>query len=259
MDFFSAYFRHNVTPAIIAGPCVIEDRDMALRHAELLSEAMTGLSWIWKSSYDKANRTSIHSFRGVGIERGLGILAEIKEQFGIPVLTDVHSPAEATLAAEVVDMIQVPAFLCRQTDLLVAAGQTQKPVNLKKGQFLSGQQMAYAAEKVATTGNKQITLTERGSSFGQGNLVVDFRDIVDMKALSYPVIFDATHSVQLPVAEASTRGQRQFVEPLAAAALAVGVHGLFFEVHENPAKALSDKETQIPLADFRPMLDRLFS
>lgn len=247
-------------PVIIAGPCVIESRDMALRHAEELAviTEQVGLPLVFKASYDKANRTSIDSFRGVGIERGLGALAEIKKQFNLPILTDVHTPAEARMAADVVDILQIPAFLCRQTDLLTAAGLTGCVVNVKKGPFVSGRQMKHVADKIRRTGNSQIILTERGTSFGHGDLVVDFRDIVEMQELGYPVVYDATHSVQQPGAGGTlSGGNRQYIEPLAAAALALHVSGLFFEVHENPDAAYSDRETQIALADFSPLLDRL--
>ena len=242
---------------IIAGPCCIESRDMALRHAEQLARLMEHRPFVYKASYDKANRSSIHSFRGIGIERGLGVLAEIREQFNMPVLTDVHSPAEANMAAEVVDILQIPAFLCRQTDLLTTAAQTGKPINIKKGQFMPPLGMEYAADKVRIAGNPNVCVTERGTCFGHGDLVVDFRGIVQMGDLGLPVIFDATHSVQTPGAEGVTTGQRRFVEPLARAALAVGVAGLFFEVHEHPDQAKSDAATQVPLSEFGEMTERL--
>jgi len=262
VGFYQDYFIDNDERVLIAGPCVIESRDMALRHAGLLCEAMSGigLPWIFRASYDKANRTSLTGFRGIGLERGLGVLQEIREQFEIPVLTDVHTPQEASVVGAVVDMIQIPAFLGRQTDLLTAAGLSGCAINIKKPPFLAARQMAPLVEKITATGNHHITLTERGTSFGHGDLVVDFREMVIMQNLGFPVIFDATHSVQQPGALGSeSGGQRQFVEPLAAAGLAVGVKGLFFEVHEDPPHAKSDRQTQVPLAEFGPMLARLLT
>lgn len=247
---------------IIAGPCVIEGRDMMLRVAESLAQLgrQEGYDIVLKASYDKANRTHLDSFRGVGMERGLAILAEIKEQFGLPILTDVHSPEEARVAAAVVDILQIPAFLCRQTDLLTAAGLTGKGINLKKGPFLSGFQAGAVADKIASTGNRNITLTERGTTFGHEDLVVDFRTIVQMRAYGYPVWYDATHSVQRPGALGhSSGGNPEYIEPLARAALGCGVEGLFFEVHEDPNRALSDAATQIELAFFPEILLRIFA
>jgi len=242
---------------LIAGPCVIESRDSALRHAEALRELTDrlGAPFIYKSSYDKANRTSGASFRGLGIHEGLAILSEVKRETGVLVLTDVHAPEEAAIAAEVVDVLQIAAFLCRQTDLLVAAGRSGRVVNIKKGQFLAPWDMEHAAEKVAATGNRKILLTERGCSFGYNNLVSDFRALPIMARTGYPVVYDATHSVQLPGGQGGVSGgQREFIAPLARAAVAVGVDGLFMEVHEEPARALSDSATVFPLAQLESLL-----
>lgn len=245
---------------LIAGPCVVESRESALRHADAL-QALTrriGLPFIYKSSYDKANRTAIDSFRGVGTQEGLAILDAVKRELGVLILTDVHSPQEAAQAAEVADVLQIPAFLCRQTDLLVAAGNTGRVVNIKKGQFLAPQDMAHAAAKVAATGNQRILLTERGASFGYNNLVSDFRSLPIMAQTRYPVVYDATHSVQLPGGQGNASGgQREFIAPLARAAVAVGVDGLFMEVHEDPDRALSDKATVFPLTRLEALLRTL--
>ncbi len=245
---------------LIAGSCVIESRDSALRHAESLQRLTAKLCvpFIYKSSYDKANRTSGTSFRGLGMHEGLDILAEVRREVGVPVLTDIHAPDEAALAAEVVDVLQIPAFLCRQTDLLLAAGHSGKVVNIKKGQFLAPWDMAHAAEKVASTGNQRICLTERGCSFGYNNLVTDFRSLPIMAQSGYPVIFDATHSVQLPGGQGGmSGGQREFIPTLARAAMAVGVDGLFMEVHEDPPRALSDSATVFPLEHLAALLQTL--
>lgn len=242
---------------LIAGPCVVENRDSALRHANALRTITDrlGVPFIYKSSYDKANRTSASSFRGAGIEEGLAILAEVKRETAVPVLTDIHAPEEATVAAQVADVLQIPAFLCRQTDLLLAAGRTGRVVNIKKGQFLAPWDIEHAAQKVATTGNRQILLTERGCSFGYNNLVSDFRSLPIMAQSGYPVVYDATHSVQLPGGQGATSGgQREFIAPLARAAVAVGVDGLFMEVHEDPPRALSDSATVFPLAQLESLL-----
>jgi 2-dehydro-3-deoxyphosphooctonate aldolase (KDO 8-P synthase) len=224
--------------ALIAGPCVIESEEHVLSIAQEIRKHVG--AFVFKASFDKANRSSVKSFRGPGLTDGLRFLAEVRN-LGIPVLTDIHLPQQAAIAAEFVDILQIPAFLCRQTDLLIAAGETGKVVNIKKGQFLSPADFANAAEKVASTGNTQILLTERGSSFGYNNLVVDMRGLAIMKETGYPVIFDATHSVQLPGASgAASGGQPQFIEPLSRAAVAVGISGLFVEVHEAPERALSD-------------------
>ncbi len=245
---------------LIAGPCVVESRESALRHADAL-QALTvrlGIPFIYKSSYDKANRTAIDSFRGLGMEEGLSILETVKRELGVLILTDVHSPEEAVQTAEVADVLQIPAFLCRQTDLLVAAGKTECVVNIKKGQFLAPWDMAHAASKVAATGNQRILLTERGASFGYNNLVSDFRSLPIMAQAGYPVVYDATHSVQLPGGQGNASGgQREFIAPLARAAVAVGVDGLFMEVHEEPDRALSDKATVFPLAQLEALLRTL--
>ena len=217
-----------------------------------------GIPFIYKSSYDKANRTSASSFRGLGLEQGLAILASVKRELGVLVLTDIHTPEEADAAAEVADVLQIPAFLCRQTDLLLAAGQTGRVVNIKKGQFLAPWDMKNAAQKVASSGNKQILLTERGASFGYNYLVSDFRCLPIMAQSGYPVVYDATHSVQLPGGQGGTSGgQREFIAPLARAAVAVGIDGLFMEVHEAPERALSDSATVFPLDQLEPLLQSL--
>lgn len=245
---------------LIAGPCVVENRESALRHADAL-QALTvrlGIPFIYKSSYDKANRTAIDSFRGLGMEEGLSILETVKRELGVLILTDIHSPDEAVQTAEVADVLQIPAFLCRQTDLLVAAGKTECVVNIKKGQFLAPWDMAHAAAKVAATGNQRILLTERGASFGYNNLVSDFRSLPIMAQAGYPVVYDATHSVQLPGGQGNASGgQREFIAPLARAAVAIGVDGLFMEVHEEPDRALSDKATVFPLAQLEALLRTL--
>ncbi len=244
----------------IGGPCVIEGREVTLRIAERLATltARVAIPFVFKASYDKANRTSVQNFRGPGLDKGLEILAEVRRTIGVPILTDVHSTSEAAAAAEVVDVLQVPALLSRQTDLLVACGNTGKAVNIKKGQFMSPHQMKFAIGKVESTGNTSIIVTERGTSFGYNNLVNDFRALSIMREFGYPVIFDATHSVQLPggLGGAST-GERQFVFPLARAAIAVGVDGVFMEVHEDPANALCDGPNSVALDDLPVMLEAL--
>jgi 2-dehydro-3-deoxyphosphooctonate aldolase (KDO 8-P synthase) len=241
----------------IAGPCVVEGRDSALRHAEALRELTSrlGVPFVYKSSYDKANRTAATSFRGLGMQEGLAVLAEVKRQTGVLILTDVHAPEEVSAAAEVVDILQIPAFLCRQTDLLLAAGRSGRVVNIKKGQFLAPWDIGHAADKIASTGNRKILLTERGCSFGYNNLVSDFRSLSIMAQTGHPVVYDATHSVQLPGGQGDmSGGQREFIAPLARAAVAVGVDGLFMEVHEEPARALSDSATVFPLAQLESLL-----
>jgi 2-dehydro-3-deoxyphosphooctonate aldolase (KDO 8-P synthase) len=245
---------------LIAGPCVIESEAHATMLAERLAAiaAETKVPLIFKASYDKANRSSLASYRGPGITEGLRILGKIKKQFGLPVLSDVHDVAQVGPAAEVCDVLQVPAFLCRQTDLLLAVGRAGRAVNLKKGQFLSPWEMANAVEKVASTGNAKIILTERGTAFGYQNLVVDMRSFPILQKLGYPVVFDVTHSVQLPGGEGkSSGGQPEFIEPLARAGAAAGVDGIFLEVHENPAKALSDGTNALPLEEVRPLVEKL--
>lgn len=243
--------------ALIAGPCVLESMDVCRAVAGELKRLsqILNIGVVFKSSFDKANRTSISSYRGPGIDAGLEMLAQVKREFGLPVLTDVHEPWQAERAAQVVDIIQVPAFLCRQTDLLLAAGRTGKPVNIKKGQFLSPWDMANAVEKVASTGNEQILLTERGTSFGYRNLVVDFRSLPIMRGLGYPVVFDLTHSLQLPGGMGTaTGGMREFAPHLMRAACAVGVDALFMEVHPNPEAALSDASTMLSVYELEELL-----
>jgi 2-dehydro-3-deoxyphosphooctonate aldolase (KDO 8-P synthase) len=247
-------------PFLILGPCVIESREHCLGLAARLREvaAAAGLGLVFKASYDKANRSSIDSYRGPGLDEGLAILAEVREATGLPVLTDVHSPAEARAAGRVVDVVQVPAFLCRQTDLVVAAGETGRTVNVKKGQFAAPWDMKNAVEKVRSTGNRRVLLTERGATFGYNNLVVDMKSLPILRDLGCPVVFDATHSAQLPggLGHASG-GQRRFVPTLARAAVAAGVDGLFFEVHEDPDRALSDGPNSMRLDDLPALLARL--
>lgn len=245
---------------LISGPCQIESRSHALDMASVLKEICTELriGLIYKSSFDKANRSALSSARGVGMERGLGILAEIRETLGLAVLTDVHEAGQCALVAESVDILQIPAFLCRQTDLLLAAGQTGRAINIKKGQFLAPSDMRNVAAKIASTGNERLMLCERGVSFGYGNLINDMRGLQIMAETGYPVVFDATHSVQQPGRlGASTGGDRRFVEPLARAAIAVGVAAVFIETHENPDKAPSDGPTMVPLHDMKALLKRL--
>jgi len=245
---------------LVAGPCVIESEAHALKMAESIAKIATevGVPYIFKASYDKANRSSVSSFRGPGLAEGLRILGKIKTELKLPILTDIHEPSHAAPAAEVADILQIPAFLARQTDLLVAAGKTGRIINIKKPQFVSPADMKNAVEKVASTGNTRIILTERGSSFGYQNLVVDFRGIPQMKKFGYPVVFDATHSVQLPGGQGhASGGQPEFIEPLARAAVAAGVDGLFLETHDNPAKALSDGANALPLAQLPALLARM--
>ncbi len=247
-------------PLLIAGPCVIENRAMAFEIAGELDRISRelGVRFIFKGSYRKANRSSGMSFKGIGDTEALEVLAAVREAYGMPVTTDVHETKEVALASRFVDLLQIPAFLCRQTDLLVAAGESGLAVNIKKGQFMAPEDMALAAAKVAETGNRKILLTERGSSFGYHNLVVDFRGVVKMTESGYPVLYDATHSLQLPGADGGVSGgERQYVLPLAKAAVAAGVNGLFFEVHPDPSKALSDAAVQIALGDFGSIVKQL--
>ena len=237
---------------MIAGPCVIEDAGLTLTIARTLKQyaAELALPLIFKASYDKANRTSLTSFRGPGLKAGLEILARVKEEVGLPVLSDVHQITEVAPAAEVLDVLQIPAFLCRQTDLVVAAAATGKPVNIKKGQFMAPWDMAQVVEKARSTGNSQIFLTERGTCLGYNNLVVDFRSLAIMRGLGCPVVLDATHSVQLPGGQGScSGGQREFVPLLARAGVAAGVDGIFLEVHPEPAKARCDGPNSLPLQE----------
>ena len=246
--------------ALIAGPCVIESEAATLRCAERLMTICNGVSmpFIFKASYDKANRTSVTSFRGPGLKEGLRILAKVAESMGLPILTDVHSVEEVQEVASVADVLQIPAFLCRQTDLVVAAARTGKAVNIKKGQFLAPWDMGNVVDKVLSTGNTQVILTERGAAFGYNNLVTDMRSLPIMRGLGYPVVFDATHSVQIPGGlGGSSGGQREFVEYLARAATATGLDGLFLEVHEDPEKALCDGPNSIRLDDLPAILKKL--
>ncbi len=247
-------------PFLIAGPCVIESEQLVMDTAGHVADIAKslGIPYVFKSSFDKANRTSITSFRGPGIEKGLAILKKVKDHFAVPVLTDVHTEEQATEAGKVVDVLQIPAFLCRQTDLLIAAAKTGKVVNVKKGQFLSPIEMGNAVKKVEECGSRRLLLTERGSSFGYNNLVVDMRSFPIMRNFGYPVVFDATHSVQLPGGGGSkSSGQREFVEPLACAAAGVGVDGFFMEVHPNPDEALSDGPNMVPLHHLKSLLERV--
>ena len=231
-------FGNDAPLSLIAGPCVIESEEHVLRVAQAIRKAVG--AFVFKASFDKANRSSVRSYRGPGVREGIRILKKVRN-LGLPILTDIHEPAQAETVAEAVDILQIPAFLCRQTDLLVEAGKTGRAVNIKKGQFVSPADIHYAAEKVRSTGNEQIILTERGSSFGYNNLVVDMRGLRIMAESGYPVVFDATHSVQLPGAGGSSSGgQPQFIEPLARAATATGISGVFVEVHDCPEIALSD-------------------
>jgi 2-dehydro-3-deoxyphosphooctonate aldolase (KDO 8-P synthase) len=245
--------------ALIAGPCVIESEE----HVHALSTALSTLAaelkipFVFKASFDKANRSSVHSYRGPGLKEGLRILKGVRD-WGIAVLTDIHEPSQAASAAEAVDILQIPAFLCRQTDILIEAGRTGRAVNIKKGQFVSPNDILHAAEKVSSTGNERILLTERGSSFGYNNLVVDMRGLAIMRGYGWPVVFDATHSVQLPGAGGSASGgQPEFIDPLASAAVAVGVDAVFVEVHEAPERALSDGANALRLDKLGALIRRL--
>lgn len=245
---------------VICGPCVIESEEHAISIARAVRSAAedAGLQAIFKASFDKANRTSSSSFRGPGLSEGLRILAAVKAATGLPTLTDIHEPAQAAPVAEVCDVLQIPAFLCRQTDLLVEAGRTGRAVNIKKGQFLAPWDIGYAAEKVASGGGERIILTERGSSFGYQNLVVDFRGLKMMRGLGYPVVLDVTHSLQLPgAAQGKSGGQPEFIETLARAGVAAGADGMFFETHEAPERALSDGANALRLELLPGLLQRL--
>ena len=246
--------------ALIAGPCQLESLDHARMMCAGLLEACapSGTRLIFKASYDKANRTSVSGQRGVGMEKGLEALATIREEFGVPVLTDVHEPWHCAKAAEVVDVLQIPAFLCRQTDLLLAAGATGKAINVKKGQFLAPWDMKNVAAKIASTGNQNILLCDRGTSFGYNTLVTDFRGLPEMASTGYPVVFDATHSVQQPGGNGATSGgQREYVPVLARAACAVGIHALFIESHQDPDNAPSDGPNMVPLNQMAALIDTL--
>ncbi len=242
---------------IIAGPCVIESEEIVFYTAERLKEICRriGFPLLFKSSYDKANRTSLSSFRGSGLEKGLRILSDVRTKFDLPIISDVHSVEEVRPASEVLDAIQIPAFLCRQTDLILSASMTGKPVNVKKGQFLAPWDVKNIVEKFISTGNQNIFITERGTSFGYNNLIVDFRGLPIMRSFGYPVIFDITHSLQLPGGKGKiSGGQREFAEPLSRAAVAVGVDGLFMEVHPDPDKAMCDGPNMIPLDNVENLL-----
>ena len=253
-------FGNNLPFVLIAGPCQMESRDHAMMMAERLVAlaARHGIPFVYKTSYDKANRTSLSGKRGLGLEAALPVFAEIKKTFGCPVLTDVHSEAQCAAAATAVDILQIPAFLCRQTDLLVAAAKTGAAVNVKKGQFLAPWDMANVAEKITASGNARVLLTERGASFGYNTLVTDFRSFPIMAATGHPVIFDATHSVQQPGGQGSASGgQREFVPHLARAAAAVGVAGIFMETHQDPDRAPSDGPCMVKLSDMDALLQSL--
>ncbi len=245
---------------LIAGPCALESEELARRVAGTMQEicARLGLSYVFKASFDKANRTSLSSYRGPGLEQGLAILSRIREEFQVPVISDVHEISQVQAAAKVLDIIQIPAFLCRQTDLLTAAAHTGKPINLKKGQFVSPWDMENAVNKIREAGGKKIMLVERGASFGYNNLVVDMRALPIMRSFNCPVIFDATHSVQLPGgAGGSSGGQREFIAPLSRAAVAAGIDGLFMEVHPDPDHALCDGPNSIALDQIEALLTKL--
>ena len=244
---------------LISGPCQIENEYHALKICEKIIKISNknGLKFVYKSSFDKANRTSIKSSRGVGIEKGLKILQNIKSNFGIPVLTDVHESWQCQIVSEVVDIIQIPAFLCRQTDLLISAAKTKKAVNVKKGQFLSPFEMKHIVSKLESTGNRKILITERGTMFGYNNLVTDLRSLSIMKKIGYPVIFDATHSVQLPGASISSGGESEFIPILSKAAVTVGISSLFIETHDNPASAPSDSSSMLKIQILSELLNQI--
>jgi 2-dehydro-3-deoxyphosphooctonate aldolase (KDO 8-P synthase) len=246
----------NLPFVLIAGPCVVENEKITFTAAEQIKKITSklGIPFIFKSSYKKANRTSIKSFKGIGDSEAINILNKVKKEFDLPLLTDVHSAEEISLISESVDVLQIPAFLCRQTELLLAAGETGKAVNVKKGQFLAPEDMKHAIEKIESTGNKKILLTERGTTFGYHNLVVDMRSLIIMKEFGYPVVMDATHSVQVPGSGGITGGQPKFIKPLAKAAAAIGIDALFLEVHPDPNNALSDAESQLPLSELEKLL-----
>ncbi len=252
-------FGKNNPLVLIAGPCVIETEKECCQIAEKIKNIAikANIPFIFKASYDKANRSSIKSYRGPGIKKGIRILSKIKKEVGVPILSDVHCCNEIDMVQDVLDVIQIPAFLCRQTDLLLRAAKTGIPINIKKGQFLAPSDVKHIAEKVLSTGNKNIIFTERGTMFGYNNLVADMRSIVIMKNMGFPVVFDATHSVQLPGGMGQTSGgQRDMIEPLTNAAVSVGCDGLFIETHEKPEKALSDSATMLPLKQLLPLLKK---
>ncbi|MGA9767890.1 MAG: 3-deoxy-8-phosphooctulonate synthase [Blastocatellia bacterium] len=245
---------------LIAGPCIVESESHALRMAEAISSITNrlGIAYIFKSSYDKANRTSINAHRGPGIEEGLRVLGRVRSEIGIPVLTDVHETAQVRAAAEVADVLQIPAFLSRQTDLIAEVARSGRAVNIKKGQFLAPQDVLHAIEKASSHGNSRVMITERGTSFGYNNLVVDFRGIPIMRSFGYPVVYDVTHSLQRPGGlGTASGGDSEFIEYMARAGTACGVDGIFMEVHDNPAAALSDGPNSLPLERLAPLLEKL--
>jgi len=247
---------NNSPFVLIAGPCVIENEEITISTAKRIIEITNKLDipFIFKSSFKKANRTSLNSFTGLEFQEAISILKKVKEKFNVPILTDVHTTEDVEKVSSIVDILQIPAFLCRQTDLLIAAGKSNKIVNIKKGQFLAPEDMKHAADKVKSTGNENILLTERGTTFGYHNLVVDMRSLVTMKELGYPVVMDATHSVQMPSNSNVTGGEPKFIEPLAKAAAAVGIASLFLEVHPNPKEALSDAGSQLHIDKLEALL-----
>ncbi len=244
---------------LIAGPCVVENEEMILQTAAAIKKITSELNipYIFKASFKKANRTNLKSFTGLGDDESIAILKKVKDQLQLPVITDIHTEADVEKVKDAVDVLQIPAFLSRQTELLIEAGKSGKIVNIKKGQFLAPEDMKHAADKVASTGNKKILLTERGTTFGYHNLVVDMRSLVIMRELGYPVVMDATHSVQLPSKDLTSGGQPKFIKPLARAAMAVGIDALFLEVHPDPKNALSDAESQLPLSELKDLLSEL--
>lgn len=246
---------------LIAGPCVVESREIVFQTANHIRStcAKLGVPVIFKSSFEKANRTQRQSFSSIGMDEALTILADVKREFDFPVLTDIHKQSDASTVAEVADVLQIPAFLCRQTDLLIAAGETGRAVNIKKGQFLAPEDMKYAAEKVTSTGNENVLLCERGTSFGYHNLVVDMRCLTIMRALGYPVVMDATHAVQIPSAGGQSGGEAEYIAPLARAAAAVGIDALFIETHPDPQSARSDAASQLPLHRLESLLTEVLA
>ncbi len=252
--------KHKDKMTLIGGPCVIENQDCLNEVAEEVKSVCSslGIEYYFKASFDKANRTSIESYRGPGIKKGMEMLNEVRKKCGVKVATDIHEPWQAEIVSSVVDMIQIPAFLCRQTDLLIAAGETGKKINVKKAQFLAPWDMKNVVKKIESTGNRNIMLCERGSSFGYNTLIVDMSGIYEMKKIGYPIVFDATHSVQKPGGEGHcTGGKREYIEPLAKAAIAAGADHLFMEIHPDPDNALSDGPNMVRLSDFEQMMKRI--